>query len=136
MLKNPFRKGKKIYSIIHLKCPCCHEGNLFLHKNPYRLKMLDKMPARCEVCGERFEREVGFYYGAMMISHASTTILAFTTHLIVFHFCGWYIPPHLIAITSVLLIAFPVVFRTSRAIWLNIFVKYKELNHKKNRISD
>ena len=41
---NPFRKGKKLYSIIHCKCPRCQKGNLFVNPNPYNLKMLDVMP--------------------------------------------------------------------------------------------
>lgn len=121
---NPFRKGTKLYSILKLKCPKCHEGDLFLNKNPYKLKDLDKMPKRCSVCGEDLYRETGFYYGAMMISHATTTVIAVIVHLTVFHFYGWAIAPNLISLLTVLVFSFPLVFRSSRAIWLNVFVKY------------
>lgn len=121
---NPFRKGKKLYSILHFKCPRCHEGNLFTVRNAYKLKYLDKMPHYCPVCGEDFQREVGFYYGAMMISHALTTVMAVIVHITVFHFYGWEIAPHLISLLSVILGFFPLVFRTARAIWINMFSKY------------
>lgn len=124
IFSNPFKKGTKLYSIIKLKCPKCHEGDLFLNKNPYKLKYLDKMPKRCSVCGEDFYRETGFYYGAMMISHATTTIIAVIVHLTVFHFYGWAIAPNLISLLTILIFSFPLVFRSSRAIWLNVFVKY------------
>jgi uncharacterized protein (DUF983 family) len=114
----------KLYSIIKLKCPHCHQGNLFLTNNPYNLKMFDKMPDRCPVCGEDFVRESGFYWGAMMVSHATTTLVAVIVHLIVYSFVGWEIAPNIISIISVILIIFPVVFRNSRAIWINFFVKY------------
>jgi uncharacterized protein (DUF983 family) len=122
---NPFGKGKKLYSILRQKCPACQEGNLFLVGNPYNLKTLDQMPDKCPMCGEDFRREPGFYYGAMMISHALTTIMAVIIHFTVFHFYGWQIMPHLIFLLSFIIGLFPVVFRTARAIWINLFVKYR-----------
>ncbi len=119
-----FGKGTKLYSVLKLKCPRCQEGNLFLNRNPYNLKMFDKMPDKCVVCGEDFVRESGFFWGAMMVSHAFTTLIAVVVHLIIFHFYGWDITPNIIAIVSIILILFPIVFRTSRAIWINIFVDY------------
>jgi uncharacterized protein (DUF983 family) len=121
---NPFQKGKMLFSIIHLKCPHCQEGDLFLVKNPYRLKYLDKMPHYCTECGEDLQREVGFYYGAMMISHATTTIIAVIVHVIVFHVYGWVILPNLLSLLIILMVSFPLVFRSSRAIWINFFTKY------------
>ena len=121
---NPFRKGTKLYSILRLKCPRCQVGNLFLNKNPYNLKYLDKMPSHCSKCKENFDREVGFYYGAMMISHALTTIIAVAVHLIVFHYYGWEIAPNLIPLLIILIGLFPVIFRISRAIWINLFCNY------------
>jgi uncharacterized protein (DUF983 family) len=118
------KKGSKLYSVLKLKCPRCQEGDLFLDKNPYNLKKFDKMPAKCPVCGEDFQRESGFYWGAMMVSHATTTLIAVVVHLIVFYFAGWAIAPNIISIVSVILILFPVVFRSSRAIWINVFVNY------------
>jgi len=123
-LINPVKKGTKLYSIFRLKCPRCQEGNLFLVKNPYNLKMFDKMPDKCPVCGEDFLRESGFYWGAMMVSHATTTVIAVVVHLIVYYFAGWEIAPNIISIVTVILIMFPAVFRNSRAIWINIFVDY------------
>lgn len=121
---NPFAKGTKLYSILKLKCPRCQQGNLFLGRNPYNLKMFDKMPPKCPHCGEDFVRESGFYWGAMMVSHATTTLIAVIVHAIVYFFAGWDIAPNVISIISVILILFPVVFRSSRAIWINVFVKY------------
>lgn len=113
-----------MYSIIKLKCPRCQEGDLFLTKNPYNLKMFDKMPRRCPVCGEDFEKETGYYWGAMMVSHATTMALAVIIHFIVFYFYGWETAPHLISLISIFIVLVPVIFRNSRAIWINFFVEY------------
>ena len=118
-------KGTKFYSIIRWKCPQCHEGNLFLNNNPYNLKMLDKMPDKCPECGLDLVREVGFYYGAMMVSHGLTTVIAVIVHFTVFHYYGWEIAPHIIFLLSIIIGLFPVVFRSARAIWINMFVRYK-----------
>jgi len=75
-------------------------------KNPYRFKYLDKMPHYCPKCGEDFQREVGFYYGAMMISHATTTVIAVINHAIVFYFRGWDLAPNLISIITILIVFF------------------------------
>jgi len=117
-------KRSKLYNILKLKCPRCREGDLFLTKNPYNLKLFDKMPKRCPVCGEDFQRESGFYWGAMMISHANTTILAVIVHLITHYFYGWEPIPFLIVFIPLLFSVITIVFRTSRAIWISFFVKY------------
>lgn len=125
------KKGNKLYSILHLKCPRCQEGDLFLNKNPYRLRTFDKMPKCCAVCGEDFQRESGFYWGAMMISHANTTLLAVIVHLVMYYLYGWEPLPFLLVFLTLLLGLFTVVFRTSRAIWINFFVRY-DPNSAKN----
>lgn len=43
------KRATKLYSVLHLKCPRCQPGDLFLVKSPYRLKTLDKMPRFCPV---------------------------------------------------------------------------------------
>ena len=121
---NLIKKGSKLYSILYLKCPQCQEGNLFVDKNPYDLKKFDKMPDRCPVCNEDFVRETGFYWGAMMVSHATTTVIAVIVHVIVHIFYGWDILPNIISFILVFALLLPIVFRSSRAIWINIFVRY------------
>ncbi len=131
-------KGTKLYSILKFKCPRCQEGDLFIVKNPYRLKYLDKMPHFCPECGEDLQKEVGFYYGAMMISHATTTVIAVIVHLIVFYFYGWEIAPNVFFLIVVILGLFPIIFRSSRAIWVNMFINYNpnaiksKITHEKN----
>jgi uncharacterized protein (DUF983 family) len=129
---NPFAKGKLLRSVFTLTCPRCQKGHLFSVKNPFRLKYLDDMPHYCLECGEDFQREIGFYYGAMMISHASTTLIAVIVHGIVFYFYRWALAPNLISITIIILVLFPLIFRTSRAIWINMFSRYdpEALQHK------
>ncbi len=128
-----FGKGSKLYSILRHKCPRCQQTDLFINKNPYNPWTIDKMPHYCSKCGEDLQREVGFYYGAMMVSHATTTIIAVIVHFTVYHFYGWDIAPQLITLLSILVLLLPLVFRTSRAIWINMFSKY-DPNALQNKI--
>ena len=118
------KKGSKIYSIFRLKCPRCHEGNLFLHKNAYSYSNLEKMPENCPVCDQKYWPEPGFYYGAMYVSYALTIALSvaiFVAMTVLWRFeVLWYLGINAVSI----LLLFPPIFRVSRAVWANIFMSY------------
>lgn len=118
-------KNTPIYSIIKSKCPRCHEGDFYETTNPYNLKKFDKMHPRCSVCGQNFTKEPGFYYGATYASYALTVSFGITTFLIS-HFLFKVNDIHFLFFFPLAIIALaPVVFRSSRLIWINFFVKYK-----------
>ena len=118
------KRGSKIYSIFRLKCPRCHEGNLFLHKNAYSYSNLEKMPENCPVCDQKYWPEPGFYYGAMYVSYALTIALSvaiFVAMTVLWRFeVLWYLGINAVSI----LLLFPPIFRVSRAVWANIFMSY------------
>ncbi|MEL6674417.1 MAG: DUF983 domain-containing protein [Bacteroidota bacterium] len=82
------------------------------------------MPPSCEVCGQDFVIEPGFYFGATYVSYGLNV--------------GWLIPSFLLlvpglgltyeqyvgvaVVLAILLI--PLIFRLSRSIWIHFFVKY------------
>lgn len=125
-------KGTKIYSVLHSKCPVCNEGDVFLTKNPYDLKNLDKMPIRCEVCDHKFELESGFWYGSMYVSYALTVGMGAGTFLITYLIYPqanvWL---YIGLITAMVTLLAPLTFRFSRLIWMNMFSKYDALRTKK-----
>lgn len=118
--------SKKLKSIFGMKCPACLKGDLFLTKNPYRLKGLYTMPENCSCCGEKFTPEPGFYFGAMYVSYGLTVGIAiavmvanslFQLDLSIFN--------KVVLIGSLIFLSIPILFRISRSIWINIFVAYK-----------
>jgi len=93
------------------------------------------MHNKCPHCGEPFEREPGFYYGAAYVSYGLTVALwiAVLVALIVFDAVGLITfsfmenPITYLSIGIGLLLALlPILYRLSRAIWINFFVKYRE----------
>ncbi len=123
-------KETKLHSILFNKCPRCHEGDFFETPNPYNLKNFDKMHKHCPHCGEDFEREPGFYFGAMYISYALYVAMIVTS------FVGFVIILNIDAIKLLyflipaLILVMPVFFRLGRLVWANLFVKYKPQKNK------
>lgn len=117
-------KGSKLYSIFKFKCPRCQEGEVFRDRNPYHLKNMFKMYSHCSHCGLRYEIEPAFFYGSMYVSYAYTVAIAVATFIIM----NWIYDPGIwaiiVALTSVLIIGSPLIFRLSRITWMNIFIKY------------
>ncbi len=123
----------KLYSIATNTCPKCNVGDFFKTSNPYDLKNFDKTNANCKYCEESFLREPGFYIGAMYVSYALTvamTVTAFVGFVLIFDFEIEYVLAGLILAIILLL---PVLFRTARIIWINIFVKYSPEKGKQAR---
>jgi endogenous inhibitor of DNA gyrase (YacG/DUF329 family) len=111
-----------ISNILTGKCPNCGQAYVFKNQNPYNLPKLADMHLRCPNCNKSFEREPGFYFGAMYVSYAITSgiVIVFATLF------GWIFPlPTLLLIgiiTAVILLTSPLIFRVSRMIWLYWFI--------------
>jgi uncharacterized protein (DUF983 family) len=125
-------KGTRWYSIFKAKCPVCHEGDVFESKEVYNLRKFDKMYKNCSHCGHKYEKEQGFWYGAMYVSYALTvamSVAAFVlTYLIYPPATVWV---YISIITITVLFLAPVTFRGSRLIWMNFFNHYDALKAKK-----
>lgn len=118
--------------MLRMRCPQCQQGHLFVDPNSYNPSTMSKMHDKCPVCGEDFKREPGFYFGAAYVSYALTVALwiAVLVALITFDAIGlieysFYKNPltFLLSGIAVLLLLFPLIYRLSRSIWINIFVK-------------
>jgi len=112
-------------SILKAKCPRCREGNMFVAKNAYS-RNFDKMHANCPCCGQTFEPEPGYYYGAMYISFGLSTGI-FLTVVFALYFLVEEITTIMVLISVVVIVIglLPVMFRLSRAIWIYIFIRYE-----------
>lgn len=117
-------KGTKLYSIFNNKCPKCHKGNFFTHNNPYKLKEFDKMHQTCPVCKESFEKEPGFYYGAMYVNYGITVAIGVAWFLINYFLFDFNALFFSVSFAVILIVLLPWVFRTGRLTWINLFVKY------------
>lgn len=92
------------------------------------------MHKNCTHCGQKFEPEPGFYFGAAYVSYALTVALwvAWYVALITFEALGlftWTFEENalefLVGGVLLLLVLLPVIYRLSRSIWISMFVKYR-----------
>lgn len=128
-----FGKGNRLYSIFKMKCPRCHEGDVFVNNNPYNLKTFAKMHERCSACGLKYEIETGFFYGAMYVSYALGVAIFIAIWLASLVFApdlsiGWMIG----ILCGALLVLAPLNFYLARMIWLNFFIKYRPPGERLN----
>ncbi len=82
------------------------------------------MYEHCPVCGQDYEPEPGFYYGAMFISYIITGwfclgVVAFFRWIL-----GWSLLNSFLMLFLIGGVLFVYFYRLSRAIWLSMNVKY------------
>lgn len=119
-----FGKGNKVYSTFGLKCPKCHEGDLF-ETGSFSMKKPFDMHGHCPHCNMNFMPEPGYYFGAMFISYIFTAFFCIG-FIAFFHWLlGWSTAASFGLLIAVCLVFFVYAFRLARSIWLNINYKYK-----------
>jgi hypothetical protein len=116
----------RFYSIIFNKCPSCHKGNFFMESNPFNLKTFSNMHKNCNVCKESFERETGFYVGAMYASYGLTVAYGLALFLLLVIVLKLSLLIFLITFTLSVILFCTWIYRKSRLIWINLFVGYKK----------
>ena len=125
-------KPNYIWSISTMRCPRCRRGDMFKHSNPYKkfkLSYILDMYDHCPVCNQKYDLEVGFWYGTGYVSYGLAVALSAIT------FVAWWV---LIGVsfndnrvfywlginTFLLVVIQPWMMRLSRVIYLYFFVSY------------
>jgi len=117
------KKGSKLYSILTGTCPQCQKESMYIDPNLLHLRNLLTMNEHCSHCNLKFQIEPSFFYGAMYVSYGLNVAIGILTFIIVFQFDRSMITSFF-SILITLLLAFPVVMRLSRNIYINMFVSY------------
>jgi hypothetical protein len=120
-----------LYSVVYSKCSRCNLGNLYENNNPYYLPKMGQMKKKCDCCGQKFEPETGFYYGAMYVSYALTILFTFIPAGIMYIYFDASSAVLISTVIGINVILWPISFRWARNIWLNIFVHYQPEMRKK-----
>jgi len=82
------------------------------------------MNKKCSVCGQKFEPEPGFYFGAMFISYIFLAFFSLgLTGLLVFYF-HQSVDFSFLILLLILGVMFIWNLRFSRSIWIHLVVKY------------
>ncbi|MFK7811592.1 MAG: DUF983 domain-containing protein [Maribacter sp.] len=119
-------KGSKLYSILLLNCPRCHQGD-FLEANPYKLSNFNKVKERCPKCELKYSLEPSFYTGSMYVSYGVgiATAVAVYAFTLIFRL-ELKLSTLFILIVVALILTGPWIAAVSKSIWANIFFKYNK----------
>jgi len=110
-----------LLALLGLRCPRCRQGRLFTH-SALQLRHFDDMPPACSICGQSFEPEVGFYWGAMYISYGfSTVIVAIVGGLVYWLGHDPAVWVYVVGVALAVLAFTPLMFRYARAVMLYAF---------------
>ncbi len=117
------------------KCSRCHQGDVFVSKNPYKLSKMFEMHKTCNHCHLEYEREPSFFYGALYVSYAISSGWFMIWFALQNYVLNWETLHFALFVTGFIILVAPLTLRWSRLIWLNFFFKYKKefnrnLHHK------
>ena len=97
---------------LRLRCPRCGQSALYLGRF--------RMAEACAACGLRYEREAGYFVGAIYVNYAVTVAVAAGAVLALDWVIGLTLTQQLligIALAALVPLAF---FRYSRSLWLSV----------------
>jgi uncharacterized protein (DUF983 family) len=95
---------------LRLRCPRCGVGQLY--EKPF------KMYEHCTYCGLKFEREQGYFIGAIYINYAATVAIAVPGFFLLDAFTGINIDQQL-TLWVPFAVVFPLLFfHHARSLWL------------------
>jgi len=106
--------------IIQGKCPKCGQAHVF--KKQANLFSFPQMKETCDVCGYKFDREPGYFLGAMYFSYALAVLQSILTFLV----CYFFFPALSTLATLLIIIGVVILFayknyKLSRIIYMHVF---------------
>ena len=105
------RRGRElIAAALRLACPACGRGRIFV--SAWR------MARRCPACGLPFEREDGYFVGAMYVGMIATSMIAIGLYAIGRLLLDLTDAVLMAILLAVMLALPPLLWRHTRAIWL------------------
>jgi uncharacterized protein (DUF983 family) len=108
-------KLSTIGDILRQRCPRCRMGSIF-HYSIFR--GFPKMHERCPVCDLKFEREPGYFLGAMYVSYALGLVTVAIFAALLWWITGWWITKDTIWAVVLFLPLAPTLTFFSRVLWI------------------
>ncbi|WP_215224962.1 DUF983 domain-containing protein [Echinicola shivajiensis] len=108
-----------ISNILKKKCPVCQKGKVFENSGFFGFMSIPKMHKNCPNCNHRFEKEPGFFFGAMYISYALCILEAALSFLLYLTF-GIDDKYLIYLLIAPIILFWPFNYKMSRVIWMHI----------------
>ena len=102
---------RRLAAILALRCPRCLEGRVW--------RGFISMNEACPVCGLVFEREQGYFTGAMVVSYALAVPILGAMVIALMGLAHLDAVAALVIGDTAYLVLVPFIFRYSRVVWLH-----------------
>src|SRR5947199_9582398 len=110
-------KPSTLRSILQQRCSRCRIGAIFQYSI---FRGFPKMCERCSVCDLKFEREPGYFLGALYVSYLASIPPVLLLMLLFWRVFGWRFDLAVIAAFVAYLPVVPVVTRAARVVWMHL----------------
>lgn len=120
-----WRRTLRLISLgLRLRCPRCAAQTLF--------RSWWTMHTHCASCGMRFEREQGYFVGAMYVNYTFTVLIVISGYLLLEWWTDLSLTVQLVLWISVSLIAPLLLFRQARGLWLSFDYIFNPIPDKRS----
>jgi uncharacterized protein (DUF983 family) len=103
-------------AIRNARCPRCRRGAIYERVWLWRLPV---MHAYCPECGLKYEREQGYFLGAMYISYGLALITIFVIALVLWLATAWSVERDIVIAALLFLPLVPILVTISRVLWIH-----------------
>jgi uncharacterized protein (DUF983 family) len=108
-------RSSTLAGILCQRCPRCRQGNIFRGS---AFRGFPKMHERCPACGLRFEREAGYFLGAMYISYILGVGMVVLIAAGLWAVTGWWVAKSTVWAIVLFLPLAPAITYFSRVLWI------------------
>ena len=104
-----------VEDIFSQRCPRCRAGSMFRYSI---FRGFPKMHERCPVCDLKFNREPGYFLGAMYISYGLGIVIVALIAALLWSVTGWWITKDTIWAIVLFLPLAPTITLFARVLWI------------------
>jgi uncharacterized protein (DUF983 family) len=108
-------KPSTLRSILQQRCPRCRMGGIFRYSI---FRGFPKMCERCSICGLKFEREPGYFLGAMYLSFGLGVLIMAPIAVALWFLTGWWITKVILWAAALFLPLAPTITLFARVLWI------------------
>ncbi len=108
-------KVSTLGDILRQRCPRCRMGSIFRYSV---FRGFPKMHERCPVCDLKFEREPGYFLGAMYVSYALGLVIIAIVAAFLWVVTGWWITKDTVWAVVLFLPLAPTTTLFARVLWI------------------
>jgi uncharacterized protein (DUF983 family) len=108
-------KSATLGAIFRQRCPRCRQGRIFLYSI---FRGFPKMCQRCSVCNLKFQREEGYFLGAMYISFGLALVIIALIAATLWALTGWGITTDVLWAVVLFLPLAPSISLFARVLWI------------------